>query len=80
MKMLTILGLLTITSVLVPIAQIASATVPAQNTTNTTDVRTTTTASFSLPKEIASLNSSMLHVITVLENIGLTIKPENTHC
>jgi hypothetical protein len=57
MKMLTILGLLTITSVLVPITQIASATVPAHNTTNTTDVRTTTTASFNLSKEIASLNS-----------------------
>src|SRR5688500_5641121 len=57
MKMLTILGLLTIISVLVPITQIASATVPANNTTNTTDVRTSTTASFSLSKEIASLNS-----------------------
>ncbi|MPZ06240.1 MAG: hypothetical protein GEU26_07455 [Nitrososphaeraceae archaeon] len=55
--MFTILGLLTILSLLVPIMQIASATVPTHNTTNTTDVRTTTTASFSLSKEIASLNS-----------------------
>jgi hypothetical protein len=56
-KVFTIFGLLTILSVLVLTMQIASATVPTLNNTNTTDVRTTTNASFSLSKEIASLNS-----------------------
>ena len=55
--MFTIFGLLTILSVLVLTMQIASATVPTHNTTNITDVKTTSNASFSLSKEIASLNS-----------------------
>jgi hypothetical protein len=51
------LGQLTIFSVLLQIMQAASATVTMDNTTNTTDVRTMTTSSFSHSKEITVFNS-----------------------
>lgn len=55
--MFTILGLLTIFSVLVPTTQTASGTVSTDSTTNTTDVKTMTTFSFNASKEETLFNS-----------------------